>query len=451
MHLRFTLLCSLTLFFGLLRAQSTLHVYADDCTQPPTLFRFDGSTFKPIKSLSGADGHYTVTVEDKTPRFYYVGTDPNAALLLILGAEKEITLRGQCASLRTAQIEGSPINQAYNDLKASFNQLHVRSQRAVTSYQRAAGKPEAQASALQTMTEVDSLRLLLLDSLEKTNPFLARIASLNTYLSYFQNGRETYPGNEVGYFADTYFKFVDHKDAGYNDLPWVFESFKNYTQALAGTNLPDEELLRILRREVAKWPEGHSARQYAHSGALTALRQKNHAGFLPLAEEYVKAYAQKDPEAVASLQETMKGMQSFLVGGEAPDFASVTPEGQDLKLSDLRGKVVLIDFWASWCGPCRRENPNVVRLYNKYKGRGFEILGVSLDKEREKWLAAIEQDGLTWKHVSDLKGWSNEVADQYSVRSIPHTILLDAEGRILARGLRGPALEEKLAELFPEN
>ena len=119
-----------------------------------------------------------------------------------------------------------------------------------------------------------------------------------------------------------------------------------------------------------------------------------------------------------------------------------------MSLSDLRGKIVLVDFWASWCGPCRRENPNVVRMYNKYKDKGFDILGVSLDKTQDRWLQAIEQDGLEWHHVSDLKGWSNEVAQAYGVRSIPHTILLDQEGRIIARNLRGQALEEKLEELF---
>ncbi|MEM6965833.1 MAG: TlpA disulfide reductase family protein, partial [Bacteroidota bacterium] len=143
-------------------------------------------------------------------------------------------------------------------------------------------------------------------------------------------------------------------------------------------------------------------------------------------------------------------VKSFMIGAVAPDFEQNTPEGNPMKLSDLRGKVVLVDFWASWCGPCRRENPNVVRLYNQYKDQGFEVLGVSLDKGKEKWLKAIEKDGLTWQHVSDLRGWGNTVAKQYSVRSIPHTLLLDQEGRILAKNLRGPELAKKLAEIFKE-
>ena len=128
----------------------------------------------------------------------------------------------------------------------------------------------------------------------------------------------------------------------------------------------------------------------------------------------------------------------------------MTRIGNPITLSDLRGKVVLLDFWASWCGPCRRENPNVVKVYEKYHDQGLEILGISLDKDRGRWVQAIEKDGLPWLHVSDLGYWSNEVAQLYMVRSIPHTVLLDREGRIIATRLRGPALEQKLAEVFAE-
>ena len=139
-----------------------------------------------------------------------------------------------------------------------------------------------------------------------------------------------------------------------------------------------------------------------------------------------------------------------MIGAIAPDFQQDTPEGTSMKLSDHRGKIVLVDFWASWCGPCRKENPNVVRLYQKYNEQGFDVLAVSLDRTKDRWLKAIEKDGLEWHHVSDLKGWQNAVAKQYSVSSIPHTILLDREGKILARNVRGPTLENKLKEIFGE-
>jgi thiol-disulfide isomerase/thioredoxin len=116
----------------------------------------------------------------------------------------------------------------------------------------------------------------------------------------------------------------------------------------------------------------------------------------------------------------------------------------------LRGKVVLIDFWASWCGPCRKENPNVKVNYDKYKSKGFEILGVSLDRDINAWRNAIEQDGLTWHHVSDLKGWQSQHAALYSVTSIPQTVLIDKKGNIIARNIRGEQLGIKLKEIFGE-
>ncbi|MEX2597720.1 MAG: TlpA disulfide reductase family protein [Salibacteraceae bacterium] len=140
--------------------------------------------------------------------------------------------------------------------------------------------------------------------------------------------------------------------------------------------------------------------------------------------------------------------QTLAVGSEAPEIALPQPNGQELKLSDLRGQYVLVDFWASWCGPCRRENPNVVRVYEKYHDKGFEILGVSLDKNSKAWLQAIEQDGLKWKHISDLKYWKSEVVPEYQIQGIPLTYLIDPEGKIVAKNLRGSALEEKLAEIY---
>ena len=143
------------------------------------------------------------------------------------------------------------------------------------------------------------------------------------------------------------------------------------------------------------------------------------------------------------------------VGDQAPELAFPNPNGDIIKLSDLRGNVVLIDFWASWCGPCRMENPNVVRIYNAYKdkkytaGKGFEIYSVSLDQAKDRWIQAIEKDGLIWQsHVSDLKGWKAQGAAIYGVNSIPMTYLLDGEGKVIAKGLRGAQLEAALKSLL---
>ncbi len=155
-----------------------------------------------------------------------------------------------------------------------------------------------------------------------------------------------------------------------------------------------------------------------------------------------------DSRYTKELEERLNAIKPLDIGGMAPEIKLMSPEGNEIALSSLRGQYVLIDFWASWCGPCRRENPNVVKVYNKYHSKGFEILGVSLDKDGNKWKGAIKQDGLTWMHVSDLKGWQSVAAATYNIHSIPATILLDKSGRIIAKDLRGQALEAKLQEIF---
>ncbi len=144
----------------------------------------------------------------------------------------------------------------------------------------------------------------------------------------------------------------------------------------------------------------------------------------------------------------IKRIKGVGVGDIAPDFSLNDPEGKQVSLSSLKGKYVLLDFWASWCGPCRKENPNVVRLYEQYKDKDFEIYGVSLDRDKDAWIKAIKDDNLTWVHGSDLKYWSSDVAVQYGVNGIPATYLLDQEGRVIAKNLRGAALERKLEELL---
>ncbi|HEY8954636.1 thioredoxin-like domain-containing protein [Chitinophaga sp.] len=134
--------------------------------------------------------------------------------------------------------------------------------------------------------------------------------------------------------------------------------------------------------------------------------------------------------------------------GATPDFTQNNTEGVGVPLSSLRGKYVLVDFWASWCVPCRKENPNVVKAYEKFRSRNFEIMSVSLDNNKENWLKAIEEDHLTWIHVSDLKGWKNDVAVEYGISSVPQNFLLDPNGRVIAKNLRGEELGKKLEELI---
>ncbi len=188
---------------------------------------------------------------------------------------------------------------------------------------------------------------------------------------------------------------------------------------------------------------------------LAVSSELNYSMSLPEFEELYLAF---DTVLVGTkyylkLQERITTLRSVEIGAQMPAFSQSDTSGNEISSDQFRGKYLLVDFWASWCGPCRRENPNVVAMYNELhdKGVGFEILGVSLDDSKENWIKAIEADELTWPHVSDLKGWSNAVASQYGVNSIPHTVLVDPEGKIIAHKLRGEELRSKLESLLGES
>lgn len=186
----------------------------------------------------------------------------------------------------------------------------------------------------------------------------------------------------------------------------------------------------------------------------TANEMSNGAFHRALSEAVSSQVARKTNQRVVKKGNGANGARAkknslYGVGDVAPDIVMNGPDGVEHKLSDLRGKVVLLDFWASWCGPCRRENPNVVNAYNEYQPKGFEVFSVSLDKQAERWAQAIEQDGLIWpNHVSDLSGWQNAASRAYGVTSIPHAVLIDQNGVIAATHLRGAALKQKLNELL---
>ena len=216
---------------------------------------------------------------------------------------------------------------------------------------------------------------------------------------------------------------------------------------------PYEEMMKVyddvLAKKIKENPQSFAS--------IMAVQQLNPESYLDTYRALDKGLTEKYPTnndvksfhgMVQQTETTLSRTQAIKVGAEAPELMLPMPNGKDLALSNLRGKVVLIDFWASWCGPCRKELPNVKRCYDKYKSKVFEIYGVSLDKERDAWIEVISKEGLTWPQVSDLKFWESEAVRIYAVQSIPFTVLIDKEGKILATDLRGADLDEKLAEVL---
>lgn len=180
---------------------------------------------------------------------------------------------------------------------------------------------------------------------------------------------------------------------------------------------------------------------------VTQLQPEEDAeSYMLVAEELARKYPEF--EYLKILEQQVGFLKLAGVGTIAPELNFPSPTGEMIALTSLRGKYVLVDFWASWCRPCREENPNTVKLYNAYHDQGFEVYGYSLDEEKNAWVKAIEEDGITWVQTSDLKGWNAEGSFAYGVQAIPATYLIDPDGRIIAKNIKGFELETKLSEIF---
>lgn len=293
-------------------------------------------------------------------------------------------------------------------------------------------------------------------------------STVNRYITYTKGERK--------YFADFFLENGDislslgEKDSivgtPSNDIYQAFKTQMNALNSKMETVYTSMQAPTLTEEQKKVKSEEMNALDKSMTGTIVQTIDKNIAN--PVGIYLLKAYnyyieydkletiLEKIPtkyqknEDILHLKDLVKTAKATSVGQKFVDFSMLTPEGKPIKLSDYagKGKYVLVDFWASWCGPCRQEMPNLVKVYTQYKDKGFEIVGVSLDKDGVSWKNGIKRLNITWPQMSDLKYWECEGSKLYAIRSIPHTLLLDKNGKIIARGLHGEELQTKLAELL---
>lgn len=330
------------------------------------------------------------------------------------------------------------------------------------------------ASGLKSVAIYKADKLVDSAILDDKGEFKFTVISPDADFYYISAGQKTYPliaenGDEIDFKADYSNETGEYELTGSEDSEKLKEFNKisarygkiymdiqkEYQEKVSANPAVKDSIERVLIPRFEK-----NMNDFAKESVEFAEKNKdNLAGFYAMSsldqtkyESELLKYADdikgKFPNTIAvqSFTAKMEKLKTLAVGQTAPDFQMTSADGKELKLSQFRGKYVLLDFWASWCAPCREENPNVVKQYNTFKDKNFTILGVSLDNNKDLWLKAIKDDKLAWNHASELKQWDSDVVKQYSIEGIPASYLLDKEGKIIAKNLRGAELEAFLTK-----
>ncbi|MDW3648845.1 MAG: TlpA disulfide reductase family protein [Bacteroidia bacterium] len=415
------------------------------------LFILDGVSLRQVAVIAvmqqGEDKVFSIKINQIPLGFYFLGLGkPQNTVPLILGSEDQIYVEGACESFSRAMVGNSPIHVKLQEANQKLKAWQAQMGKLIGEFRVNQRAKRDQSATIAKMQKVDQLKIGFLNELKETHPYLAKVIAPQIYVS-FQSGGEGFT-SEAEYFASKYFQFVDFSDPAYNRIPQFHDAFKSYSSNVAQVGLNTSDVIAHAEKQLSGIPKPSSAHKAALLGLVAGFQSKDEDAFARFTAEYLEYYPNDNPAIAQQLSKSLASMKHRLIGVTAPDIPLPSPDGETISLKDYRGKYLLVDFWASWCGPCRQENPNVRRMYAAYKDKGFEILGVSLDRNRDRWVQAIEKDQLPWKHVSDLKQWGSLAAKTYGVHSIPYTVLLDPNGKIIAKKLRGAALEKELERLL---
>ncbi len=410
------------------------------------LYDFNGLNFNQFQDIVLVPGELNALAISEV-KFLYLGSK-NTQVLPLLGQPGDtVVIEGNCSSIRASKVL-SELNKEYAKIERRKKRESKEFGQYINRYRKYFRDSSKVKAVVSEMAEMDQQRLSYHQTLKESNPFLASFYASDLYLSYQNHGGKY--ENEIEYFSEEYFSFVDMGDDNYNRMPILYEAMNKYVNTVQKFIKEPEALKNIIGEQIVGIAKPSKAHQFVLGAIISATKKDHISVYAHYADEYLQYYGKQYQADGQRLEKEMNELKKLMVGAIAPDMSLPDQNGDTIAISDFKGQILLLDFWASWCGPCRRENPTVVKVYDKYKDQGFEVLSVSLDKTKEKWLAAIEQDGLEWKHMSDLKGWKSLATDVYKVKAIPRTYILDQEGQIIAKNLRGEALERKMEELFSE-
>lgn len=417
------------------------------------LYEVVGTRIKKVAAakIEQSDKQYTFSLKYKVPRpgYYMLGDDPRRAANFILGEGGTFEFTGDCMNPQSYKLQGSVLNDAYNAMQGRVSQHNQQLQGLYQNMQLFAQSDPMQIQRIQEdIAKLNKVHFAYLDSMEKAGGFMGKVTMMYNFKPFMSDPSHSQYPNELDYFRQAFFSNLNLNDEETAGMPQLYDKARAYTGTLCSQGLPSELVKSSVDEVLAKAKVGTPGHESLLRGFVAGFEQTKSPLIAEYGKQFISTYPDTDPQFTASLEATINRMSAMADGAMAPDIEAPTPDGKTMKLSDFRGKVVMVDFWASWCKPCRMENPNVLKAYAKYHPKGFEILGVSLDQEKAKWEAAIKQDGLVWNHISDLGGWGSQPAQVYGVSSIPATVLVDKDGKIIARNLRGPALEDKLKKIF---